>query len=458
MPCISQGEAHSQILASHGYQEPEWEGMCNDALAEMLRCVSVSMTDRLSLGQRCFFFIQCICFRTNKLIVVANPFEVSFVSSLTPVQAIDLADLGMPDDQAVSSWPYAKATSTQKGGQVSKVSQYFFLLAGEFVALCSFILRFLAAGMWRVYFCLCCQQLLEARPPQKPRCQQPPVPPPPLPPLPPPPPPPPSTPQPSEPDHPPPDRMVAPWRRPNLVTDDGADGGAAVEVEEEDTEHAALFHDFATSQNRDEIMSLGRHSSLSLLSLTRFGIVISSKLWTTDWQHIKCQTTLTDNWHWLQTSAFKSNQSTLKDHSVRKCLEKLGCLIETLSAILRQEILNDNGISWCAQCFFFQMGRFQLKGLARQVRLLPLGLSMLVSQAISDKQWQTWTIDDWLTWLTGSSCNLLKESGPKKVYHKLGAADLILVDLYLEKFSMIWVWNLTIIYDNDTWTYQSWPC
>jgi hypothetical protein len=61
------------------------------------------MTDRLSLGQRCFFFIQCICFRTNKLIVVANPFEVSFVSSLTPVQAIDLADLGMPDDQAVSS-------------------------------------------------------------------------------------------------------------------------------------------------------------------------------------------------------------------------------------------------------------------------------------------------------------------------------------------------------------------
>jgi hypothetical protein len=205
-------------------------------------------------------------------------------------------------------------------------------------------------------------------------------------------------------------------------------------------------------------MSLGRHSSLSLLSLTRFGIVISSKLWTTDWQHIKCQTTLTDNWHWLQTSAFKSNQSTLKDHSVRKCLEKLGCLIETLSAILRQEILNDNGISWRAQCFFFQMGRFQLKGLARQVRLLPLGLSMLVSQAISDKQWQTWTIDDWLTWLTGSSCNLLKESGPKKVYHKLGAADLILVDLYLEKFSMIWVWNLTIIYDNDTWTYQSWPC
>ena len=52
---IPRTEAQEQILMSHGYQEDEWEEMANNALIEMLRSVSQTMTVSLSLGNHSLF-------------------------------------------------------------------------------------------------------------------------------------------------------------------------------------------------------------------------------------------------------------------------------------------------------------------------------------------------------------------------------------------------------------------
>ena len=76
-PAIARMTIQRQILTSHGFEQEEWDDMCNGALAEALKSVSQSMSETLSLGHWSVFlhsFMMMIHGPSQLLIAVANPF------------------------------------------------------------------------------------------------------------------------------------------------------------------------------------------------------------------------------------------------------------------------------------------------------------------------------------------------------------------------------------------------